>query len=170
LDFRQWQARNDEDLRIVGAKPAVVERRHLVARECLYSRWIAQGRRRVGVVLAVKDRRKHPVGNAVGVFLGLVDRRQQLRAYPLHFRRRERGPLDDVGKKVERGAKVGTQRRHRHSAAIRTALRIDLRAEPLLLLRNLLRRHAIRAFVEQAHREVLKAALVRRVGGKAGVE
>ena len=131
---------DDEDLRIVGPQPALLERQQVGAAELGDCRRIAAARAAVRMVGAVEHRRQQPPGDARRVLLRLRDCGQRLR---LESRSMSSGPerrvLHHVAHQVERRREVRRKRVQRHVRAVGPVAAVDVAAEPFLGLGYLLR-------------------------------
>jgi hypothetical protein len=155
---------DDREDRVVRGEEARVERDQVIARE--------RGDRLRRAVLrhpvrmeAVDQPIEHGVRDVAGIFEADRLPREHLLALALDFRRRERRLPRHVGQHAEPGVEAVLHHDHVHEREIGAGAGAHRAADEVDRVVHLLRRHRLRALIEERGGEVRQPEFLPRIGG-----
>ena len=171
-DLVHGDCADHDEARVVGTQPVVLERDQVVARQRSHG-FLGAGageRDAVGMIVAVQQRRQHPVGDGLRPGLFLRNACQPLPAHALDVLVVKSRPQHDIREQAQRGIEAILEGIERHVRAVEPVTGADERALGLDGRRQRQRVALARALVQHAHGEAGGAKLPPGVGGIAGVE
>ena len=166
LDLAQRPVGDDEDLGIVGPQPALWKATRSARPKAAIALGSPPGGRAIGMVGAIEHHGSSRRATRCGSFCVCaiaVSSCERMRSMSSGAERRV---PDHVAHQVERRREVRRQRVQRHIGAVGAVAGADVRAEPLLVLRDLLR---VNLDVPSSSRSMVIAASPRACGASAAL-